>query len=110
MAVGSAVFCRCKAAICHQGPVAAPCDLLSVHQFGQGGKDLQSSEVYCCAPSKPPYYKASAIFMHSRRKGGNTSYKYIGKMFNSYPGCTWEMVVIVVMLNVKAESFGASAL
>ena len=50
------------------------------------------------------------IFMHSRRKGGNMSYKYIGKMFDSYPGCTWETVVIVVMLNLKAESFDASAL
>lgn len=63
VAVGSAVFCWCKVAICHQGPIAAPCDLLNVHRFGQCGKDLESSEVYCCAPSKPPYYKASAIFM-----------------------------------------------
>lgn len=45
-----------------------------------------------------------------RRKGGNTNYKYIGKMFDGCPGCTWEIVVIVVMLNVKAESFDASAL
>lgn len=26
-------------------------------------------------------------------------------MFDGCPGCTWEIVVIVVMLNVKAESF-----
>lgn len=31
-------------------------------------------------------------------------------MFDSYPGYTWEMVVIAVMLNLKAESFDASVL
>lgn len=50
------------------------------------------------------------MFTHSRRKGENMSYKCIGKMFDSYPGCTWEMVVIVVMSNLKAESFDASVL
>jgi len=48
--------------------------------------------------------------MHSRRKAGNTSYNYIGKMFDYYPGCTWEMVVTVVTLNLKAEVFDVSAL
>lgn len=48
--------------------------------------------------------------MHSRKKGGNTNCKYIGNMSDSYPGCTWEMVVIAEMLNVKEESFDASAL
>lgn len=103
-ALGSAVFCWCKVAICLQSPIAAPCDLRGVHQFGQGGGTC------CCAPSKPPCYKAFAVFMHSRRKGGNTNSKYIGKVSDSNPGCTWEMVVIVVMLNVKEESLDASAL
>lgn len=48
--------------------------------------------------------------MHSGRKGGNTNSKYVGEMSDSYPGLTWEIVVIVVMLNVKAESFDSSAL
>lgn len=29
-------------------------------------------------------------------------------MFDSYPGCTWEMVAIVLILDLKAESFDAS--
>lgn len=42
--VGSAVFCWCKVAICHQSVIAALCDLLRVHQFGQCGEDFQGGE------------------------------------------------------------------
>lgn len=100
--------------VCHQGPPIAACQLLNVHQkcycFGQCCKDLCSSDAYCNAFLKPSFYKAFVIFVHSRREGEKTSYKYIGKMFDIYPGCTWEMVVVLVMLNLTAESFDASAL
>lgn len=92
-AQGHGQCCPVLVQIHHQSPIAAPCDLLSGHQLGQHGEDFQRSEAYCCAPSKPPSYKAFAVFMH-RRKGGNANYKYIGKMSDSYPGHTWEMVVM----------------
>lgn len=54
------------------------------------------------------FYKAFVIYVYSRRKGGNRSYKYIGKTIDGVPGCT--QVVVVVISDLIAGSCNASAL
>lgn len=48
------------------------------------------------------------LYEHNRRKGGNTGYKCIGKMFDCYPGCT-RVTAETAILNLNVESCSASA-